>query len=94
MTPFRGMGANAALHDAGLLTKALRGAAEGRHALLRALAAYERNMIDHGFAAARGSLADVNRLHSKSGLQRLAPKAFFRLVDIPPPLQRAFRGTR
>jgi 2-polyprenyl-6-methoxyphenol hydroxylase-like FAD-dependent oxidoreductase len=94
MTPFRGMGANAALYDAALLRDALVEVAEGRHALLPALATYERDMIGHGFAAARGSLADMNRLHSKSGLQRLATKAFFRLVDIAPPLQRAFRGAR
>jgi 2-polyprenyl-6-methoxyphenol hydroxylase-like FAD-dependent oxidoreductase len=94
MTPFRGMGANAALHDAQLLTESLAGVAEGQHALLPALAAYERNMIEHGFAAVRSSLADMSRLHAKSGLQRLATKAFFRLVDMGPPLQRVFRGAR
>ena len=93
MTPFRGVGANAALYDARLLTEALVAVAEGRQALLPALATYERDMIEHGFAAVRGSLGDMNRLHAKSRLQRLATKAFFRLVDIAP-LQRAFRGTR
>ena len=29
----------------------------------------------------RGSLGDMNRLHAKSGLQRLATRAFFSLVD-------------
>jgi 2-polyprenyl-6-methoxyphenol hydroxylase-like FAD-dependent oxidoreductase len=94
MTPFRGMVANAALYDAQLLAEALVGVAEGRHALLPALAAYERDMIEHGFAAVRGSLGDMNRLHAKSGLQRFVTKAFFRLVDIAPPLQRALCGTR
>jgi hypothetical protein len=41
----------------------------------------------------RGSLGDMSRLHAKSGLQRLATKAFF-LLDIAPPLQRAFREAR
>lgn len=94
MTPFRGMGANAALFDAQLLMEALAGVTEQRRALLPALAAYERDMIEHGFAEVRVSLADMNRLHAKSGLQRLATKAFFRLVDMAPPLQRVFRGTR
>jgi 2-polyprenyl-6-methoxyphenol hydroxylase-like FAD-dependent oxidoreductase len=94
MTPFRGIGANAAPYDADLLTKVLAGVAEGKHALLPAPAAYECDMIEHGFAAMRGSLGDMNRLHAKSGFQRLATKAFFRRIDIAPPLQRAFRGTR
>jgi 2-polyprenyl-6-methoxyphenol hydroxylase-like FAD-dependent oxidoreductase len=94
MTPFRGMGANAALYDAERLAKTLTDVAEGQHALLPALAAYERDMIEHGFAAARASLANMHRFHSKSGLQRLATKAFFRLADIVPPLQRVFLGAR
>jgi 2-polyprenyl-6-methoxyphenol hydroxylase-like FAD-dependent oxidoreductase len=48
MTPFRGMGANAALYDSALLSDALVGVAEGRHALLPALAAYERDIAFRG----------------------------------------------
>jgi len=94
MTPYRGMGANAALRDAAALREALVTVAQGRAELIPALAAYERDMIETGFAAVRASLADMERLHSHSTFQRLAAKAVFHLVDAVPPLQRAFRGKR
>jgi 2-polyprenyl-6-methoxyphenol hydroxylase-like FAD-dependent oxidoreductase len=94
MTPFRGMGANAALYDAANLTERLIEVDRGQAKLVPALALYERDMIENGFAAVRASLADMNRLHSKSPIQRLATKAMFRLVDAIPSLQLAFRGRR
>jgi 2-polyprenyl-6-methoxyphenol hydroxylase-like FAD-dependent oxidoreductase len=94
MTPYRGMGANVALRDAAPLRGALTVVSEGRKDLIAALAAYERDMIDYGFAAVRASLADMERLHSRSPLQRAMTKEVFRLVDAVPPLQRAFRGQR
>jgi 2-polyprenyl-6-methoxyphenol hydroxylase-like FAD-dependent oxidoreductase len=94
MTPFRGMGANAALRDAQTLRDALAAAHAGRAALIPALAAYERDMIEHGFAAVRASLADMERLHARSALGRFATKTAFHLMDAMPPLQRAFRGDR
>jgi 2-polyprenyl-6-methoxyphenol hydroxylase-like FAD-dependent oxidoreductase len=94
MTPYRGMGANAALRDAAALRETLVTVAQGRAQLIPALAAYERDMITTGFAAVRASLADMERLHAHSPFQRLATKAVFHLVDAAPPLQRAFRGRR
>jgi 2-polyprenyl-6-methoxyphenol hydroxylase-like FAD-dependent oxidoreductase len=94
MTPYRGMGANVALRDAAALRKALTAVSEGRMDLIASLAAYERDMIDYGFAAVRASLADMERLHSRSPLQRIMTKGVFRLVDAVPALQRAFRGQR
>jgi 2-polyprenyl-6-methoxyphenol hydroxylase-like FAD-dependent oxidoreductase len=94
MTPYRGMGANVALRDAAALRDALTAVSEGRKDLIAALAAYERDMIDYGFAAVRASLADMERLHSRSPLQRVMTKGVFRLVDAVPALQRAFRGQR
>lgn len=94
MTPFRGMGANAAHYDAAALRTTIVDIAEARQSLLPALARYERDMIKNGFAAVGGSLADMNRLHLRSVLQRLVTKFIFRLVDIARPLQRAYRGRR
>jgi hypothetical protein len=51
-------------------------------------------MIDYGFAAVRASLADMERLHSRSPLRRIMTKGVFHLVDAVPALQRAFRGQR
>ena len=94
MTPYRGMGANAALYDARLLRGALVAAARGEAGLIAALGRFERQMIAHGFAAVRSSLADMERFHSKSPLRRFATKSVFRLVDSVPVLQNMFRGER
>jgi hypothetical protein len=42
-------------------------------------------MIQHGFAAVRASLANMERLHSRSPLARLAAKTWFHLADLIPP---------
>jgi 2-polyprenyl-6-methoxyphenol hydroxylase-like FAD-dependent oxidoreductase len=88
MTPYRGIGANTALCDAALLRDALRDVDNGRQPLLPALSGYEREMIRHGFTAVRASLTQMHRLHAESPISRLATKAFFRLADLLPPLQR------
>jgi 2-polyprenyl-6-methoxyphenol hydroxylase-like FAD-dependent oxidoreductase len=94
MTPFRGMGANTALRDAAALRVALVAVDRGERELVAALAAYERDMIEYGFAAVRGSLADMQRFHAESALRRFATKATLRVVDALPPLQTIFRGRR
>jgi 2-polyprenyl-6-methoxyphenol hydroxylase-like FAD-dependent oxidoreductase len=94
MTPFRGMGANAALYDASALKEALVRVSECDGDLVRELAGYERDMIDHGFAAVRASLTNMERFHAKSPLKRLTTKTMFRLVDAVPSLQGMFRGRR
>jgi hypothetical protein len=63
-------------------------------ALIPALAAYERNMIDYGFEAVRTSLANMRRLHAESTLSRFATKTMFRVANVLPPLQRIFRSER
>jgi 2-polyprenyl-6-methoxyphenol hydroxylase-like FAD-dependent oxidoreductase len=88
MTPYRGVGANTALRDAALLRDTLGEVASGRRDLVPALAAYERQMVSYGFAAVRASLANMKRLHSPSPLTRLGTKAFFRLADAWPALQK------
>jgi 2-polyprenyl-6-methoxyphenol hydroxylase-like FAD-dependent oxidoreductase len=94
MTPFRGMGANTALRDAAALRRALTAVGRGEQDLIPALAAYERDMIDYGFAAVRSSLANMKRLHAESTLSRFAAKTMFRVANVLPPLQRIFRSER
>jgi 2-polyprenyl-6-methoxyphenol hydroxylase-like FAD-dependent oxidoreductase len=94
MTPFRGMGANTALRDAAALRQTLIAVSRGEQELLPAIAAYERNMIDYGFAAVRASLANMRRLHAESAFSRFATKAMFRVADVFPPLQAVFRSER
>ena len=53
MTPTLGRGANVAMRDGALLGRALRAVAAGERTLAEALAAYERQMLDYGFAVVR-----------------------------------------
>jgi 2-polyprenyl-6-methoxyphenol hydroxylase-like FAD-dependent oxidoreductase len=94
MTPFRGIGANMALRDAAMLRRALAAVSAGEQELLPALAAYERDMIDHGFAAVRASLADMERFHSEGAFARPMTKAMFRAVNLVTPLRTVFLGRR
>jgi len=64
----------------------------GHADLIEALARYERDMIEHGFRAVRGSLANMRRFHAESPLARAITKALFRGVDLLPPLKGAFLG--
>ena len=84
MTPFRGMGANAALYDADLLTKVLVARSCGR----RTRHDRARFCSDARFAR-RHELAACE-------VRAAAPRdqGVLRHIDIAPPLQRAFRGTR
>jgi 2-polyprenyl-6-methoxyphenol hydroxylase-like FAD-dependent oxidoreductase len=55
MSPARGSGANTALRDAALLATELGAAARHEKTPVQAIADYERQMVDYGFAAVRGS---------------------------------------
>jgi 2-polyprenyl-6-methoxyphenol hydroxylase-like FAD-dependent oxidoreductase len=92
MTPYRGVGANTALRDADALRKALVSVDRGENALLPALAAYERDMIDYGFKAVGVSLDMMKRVHSESAVGRAFAKLFFRTVDRIKPLQPMLFG--
>jgi 2-polyprenyl-6-methoxyphenol hydroxylase-like FAD-dependent oxidoreductase len=78
------------LRDAAALRRALAAVNAGEKELLPALAAYERDMIDYGFAAVRTSLADMERFHAEGTLSRMMTKAVFRAVNLMPPLRTAF----
>lgn len=94
MTPFRGMGANMALRDATALRDALVSIAEGQQDRTAALAAYEREMIEQGFAAVDASATEMRRLHARSLLNRVVSRLTYRTVDTVKPLQKLFRGKR
>jgi 2-polyprenyl-6-methoxyphenol hydroxylase-like FAD-dependent oxidoreductase len=94
MTPFRGLGANMALRDAEALTKTLLTVERGDAQLVPALSAFEQDMIRTGFAAVRASLAEMERLHSRSSLKLATTKVMLRVADAVPALQRRFRGKR
>ena len=55
MSPARGSGANTALRDAALLATELGAAARDEKTPVQAIADYERQMIDYGFAAVRAA---------------------------------------
>jgi len=92
MTPFRGIGANTALRDAMALRRALVAVSRGEADLIKALAAYEQDMIGYGFTAVQASLKNMERFHARGVLARGATKALFRVIDYVPPLKAAFLG--
>jgi 2-polyprenyl-6-methoxyphenol hydroxylase-like FAD-dependent oxidoreductase len=92
MTPFRGIGANTALRDAMALRRALVAVSRGEADLIKALAAYEQDMIGYGFDAVQASLKNMERFHATGTLARCATKALFRAMDHVPPLKAAFLG--
>jgi 2-polyprenyl-6-methoxyphenol hydroxylase-like FAD-dependent oxidoreductase len=65
MSPARGSGANTALRDAALLAGELA-AAHGETPLVQAIASYEKQMIDYGFAAVRASRADLTPRYARA----------------------------
>ena len=89
ISPIPGDRANTALRDATVLRRALVAVAHGQEDLIEALAAYERDMIEHGFAAVQTSLNDMRRFHAKGWLARAAAKSLYRAIDQIPPLKRA-----
>src|SRR5262249_44804862 len=78
MAPFRGIGANTALRDAMALRRALVAASRGEADLIKALAAYEQDMIGYGFTAVQASLRNMERFHARGVLARSATKAILR----------------
>jgi 2-polyprenyl-6-methoxyphenol hydroxylase-like FAD-dependent oxidoreductase len=94
MPPYRGVGANAALWDAALLREAIVAVDRGDQPLLKALADYERQMIDHGFRFVRASMDNTARFHAESPIRRAFTRALFRLMDHLPMLRGAVLGGR
>ena len=86
MTPMAGVGANTALRDADLLRRRL---IAGGGALIPAVASYEREMLDYGFAAVRLSLRNTRQAANSTRLSRAAFRTGLRVVAAVPPLRRA-----
>ncbi|MFS8098384.1 FAD-dependent monooxygenase [Lentzea alba] len=82
MTPMRGIGANVALKDAQLLARCI---AEGGDAIAR----YEREMYDYGFAAVRDSLRAAKQFADGGPVARTIFKTVLRTANAVPALKRA-----
>ncbi|MGC4748408.1 FAD-dependent oxidoreductase [Micromonospora sp. DT201] len=91
MPPVGGLGGNAALHDARLLCHALTEISEDRTQLRPALASYEKQMLQHGFAAVAESMRNL-KVATQRREARTAVRGFFRLCGAMPPLRRAVFG--
>jgi 2-polyprenyl-6-methoxyphenol hydroxylase-like FAD-dependent oxidoreductase len=93
MTPYKGIGANVALRDAGLLCRNLVAAGRGELPLLQAIGAYETAMRDYGFAAVRDSLRSMEQAVGPRGWGFALAKAGMRALNALPPVKRfVFRG--
>jgi 2-polyprenyl-6-methoxyphenol hydroxylase-like FAD-dependent oxidoreductase len=97
MTPGGGVGANTALRDAAMLCRQLATVQEGRRDLRDAVAAYEADMIEYGFGKVAASLeqngtSGDDPLHKPviGRIMLAVTRAFFRTVDLVPPLKRRF----
>jgi 2-polyprenyl-6-methoxyphenol hydroxylase-like FAD-dependent oxidoreductase len=78
MTPFRGVGANVALHNAAHLGRNLIAADRGETTLLDALDDYERHMTVYGFAAVRESLRAAREMVAGARTGRMLNKSIRR----------------
>lgn len=89
MPPTGGIGANTALRDAQLLTANLARAAVGDTPALDAIADYETQMRQYGFAAVRASVANLRRQQRTENRLALAGiKLALRLLNAIPALKR------
>ncbi|MCC2274796.1 FAD-dependent monooxygenase [Streptomyces sp. ET3-23] len=70
-TPVGGVGANTALRDAALLSGLLAQADRGERGVTGAVAEYETQLRDYGYAAVRGSLVGAHRIFRTPALETL-----------------------
>ena len=93
MTPLRGIGANVALRDAGLLCRNLTIARRGERTVLQAVRDYETAMVEYGFAAVRSSRRALDGAVADKPVALAMMKGAFRLLNAAPPLKRrVFKG--
>jgi 2-polyprenyl-6-methoxyphenol hydroxylase-like FAD-dependent oxidoreductase len=88
MPPTGGLGANTALRDASLLARQLGAAVRDECSLLAAIANYETEMRDYGFAAVDSSLRSLRQGLTKNPLATAGMRAWFRLSNAVPALRR------
>ncbi len=89
MTPMAGIGANTALRDADLLRRNL---VTARPDITAAVADYERQMLDYGFAAVAQSLRNARFAASGNPIVRRAMRGVLRAVNLVPPVKRRMLG--
>ncbi|MCL2396345.1 MAG: FAD-dependent monooxygenase [Acidimicrobiaceae bacterium] len=92
MPPAGGNGANMALRDAHLLCRQLAQADGGQLRLVDAIAAYETDMRDYGFAAVRGALRNQSQGLTANGLAQAGMRGWFRLSALVPAVRRVGFG--
>jgi salicylate hydroxylase len=85
MTPMAGIGANTALRDADLLRRSLMVGGD----LVPAIASYEREMLEYGFAAVRQSLRNARQAGTSTRLGRAMFRTVLRMTAAVPPMRRA-----
>jgi 2-polyprenyl-6-methoxyphenol hydroxylase-like FAD-dependent oxidoreductase len=88
MTPYRGIGANMALEDAVRLKRAIVAGARRERDLFAAIGAYESEMRDYGFRAARNSLKAMRQSVDAGALSLTAQRLMLRTIDRLPPVKR------
>jgi 2-polyprenyl-6-methoxyphenol hydroxylase-like FAD-dependent oxidoreductase len=88
MTPYRGIGANMALEDAVRLKRAIVAGARGERDLFASVTAYESEMRDYGFRAARNSLKAMRQSVDAGALSLTAQRLMLRAIDRLPPVKR------
>lgn len=88
MPPVGGLGGNTAMRDAHLLCQLLTAADRGRLPLLDAIAHYEQEMREYGFAAVRASVHMQRQALSTGTLPTLATRSWFRLCRALSPVRR------
>jgi 2-polyprenyl-6-methoxyphenol hydroxylase-like FAD-dependent oxidoreductase len=91
MTPMAGIGANTALRDADLLRRSL--IAAGDRGLVPAIGAYEREMLEYGFAAVKQSLRNARQAATSTRLGRAMFRTVLRTTAAVPPMRRAMART-
>lgn len=89
MPPTGGIGANTALRDAALLSQKLASVESGEMPLLQAIADYETEMRQYGFAAVRSSLRNLRQQQrTENALVLAGMKIALRTLNAIPPLKR------
>ena len=88
MTPYRGIGANAAIKDAARLKRALVAAYRGERDLVEAIGSYEAGMLDYGFRAVRNSLKAMHQTVTDSLSALMLSRLTLRAINALPPVKR------
>jgi 2-polyprenyl-6-methoxyphenol hydroxylase-like FAD-dependent oxidoreductase len=88
MSPAGGIGGNTALRDASLLAGKLAAVHRGELPLLRAIQAYEAEMLGYGFGAVREALRNTRLAITTNRLARTAARTWFGLCGAVPALKR------